>query len=183
MRIKVDQIPESGLDVAFSPQADHFAVLRQMAEQGQAGFAVAVDVTVHEQRIGQMIKADALLHTCAQLTCSRCLAVFSHPIEARFTLTFKPRPVPQTPEAAPRVEDPDAQADLFFFDGKEVDLTDGVQEQIVLALPMQPLCNPACKGLCPGCGGDLNTQACACPPAGSNSPFAALKTIAPKKNK
>jgi len=180
MRIKIDQIDESGSDLSLNAPAGRFPVLNQMADQGQAGFSLPVTLEVRLWRIGQLVKADAAAHTSVNLTCSRCLAEFTQPIASRFSLTFAPRPAGETAAAA---KDAGADADLFFHDGKEVDLTEGVQEQIVLAIPMQPLCNPACKGLCPGCGVDLNTQACTCPPAGSNSPFAALKTIAPKKIK
>lgn len=180
MRIKIDQITESGLDLVLSQPADHFPVLTQMAEQGQAGFALPVTVEVRLWRIGQLVKADAAAHTSVTLTCSRCLAEFTQPVAARFSLTFAPRPAGETASAA---KDAGADADLFHHDGKEVDLTEGVQEQIVLALPMQPLCDPACKGLCPGCGVDLNTQACTCPPSASAGPFAALKNIGLKKTK
>ena len=44
----------------------------------------------------------------------------------------------------------------------EIDLTEAVQEQILLSLPLRPLCREDCKGLCPGCGEDLNKGACGC---------------------
>jgi len=178
MRIKIDHIPEAGLDLAFSRQADHFPVIRQMAGDGQAGFPRPVDVQVHVRRIGRIIEAEAQMHTVVELVCSRCLAAFSRTIEARFFLTYAPRPETGSPAA-----DGDGQADLLSFQGKEVDLTEGVQEQLVLALPIQPLCDPACKGLCPGCGADRNHQPCTCPPVGSSSPFAALENIELKKTK
>jgi uncharacterized protein len=44
----------------------------------------------------------------------------------------------------------------------EVDLSDDIREEILLAYPMNPLCDDACKGLCPKCGKDLNKEKCSC---------------------
>jgi uncharacterized protein len=46
--------------------------------------------------------------------------------------------------------------------GPEIDLTQAVVDQVVLALPLQPRCRDACKGLCPCCGYDLNLGQCGC---------------------
>jgi uncharacterized protein len=35
-------------------------------------------------------------------------------------------------------------------------------EQVYLEIPMKPLCSPECRGLCPRCGANLNTETCAC---------------------
>ena len=42
------------------------------------------------------------------------------------------------------------------------DLTANLREDILLALPQKPLCQPGCRGLCPNCGEDLNEATCAC---------------------
>lgn len=35
-------------------------------------------------------------------------------------------------------------------------------EELSLALPIKPLCKPDCKGLCPTCGCNKNTETCSC---------------------
>jgi uncharacterized protein len=37
-----------------------------------------------------------------------------------------------------------------------------VEEQLLLELPMKPLCRPDCLGLCPRCGTDRNSDPCDC---------------------
>jgi len=37
-----------------------------------------------------------------------------------------------------------------------------VSEQIQLAIPGRLLCRPDCRGLCPQCGADRNTEPCRC---------------------
>jgi len=44
----------------------------------------------------------------------------------------------------------------------EVDLTDSVREELLLATPSYFYCSPDCKGICPVCGTNLNHGSCAC---------------------
>ena len=44
----------------------------------------------------------------------------------------------------------------------EVDLTDDVREELLLAVPSCFYCSPDCKGICPMCGANLNHAACSC---------------------
>jgi len=68
-------------------------------------------------------------------------------------------------------------AGLIGFRGEEIDLTEGIQEQLVLGLPMRPLCREDCKGLCAACGADLNVDECNCRQQHPASPFAALRHL------
>ncbi len=43
-----------------------------------------------------------------------------------------------------------------------VDITDDIREDILLAIPTRFKCSEECKGLCPGCGADLNEEPCRC---------------------
>ncbi len=43
-----------------------------------------------------------------------------------------------------------------------VDLTEDVREDILLSVPSRFKCSDDCKGLCPGCGADLNSERCSC---------------------
>ncbi|MFA7677302.1 MAG: DUF177 domain-containing protein, partial [Candidatus Omnitrophota bacterium] len=44
--------------------------------------------------------------------------------------------------------------------GKELDLDNDIREEILLNFPMKILCSENCKGLCPGCGVNLNEGEC-----------------------
>jgi uncharacterized protein len=37
-----------------------------------------------------------------------------------------------------------------------------VTEQLYLGLPLKPICSPDCRGLCPSCGANRNTDPCDC---------------------
>jgi len=63
------------------------------------------------------------------------------------------------------------------YQGKEIDLTPAVREQILLHIPPSPLCKEDCLGLCSRCGKDLNEGDCGCDRAVKDPRWAALKGI------
>ena len=46
--------------------------------------------------------------------------------------------------------------------GEDLDINSDLREEVILNLPMKVLCIPDCKGICPGCGVNLNTDQCKC---------------------
>lgn len=95
-----------------------------------------------------------------QLTCGRCLGLATITVDdPDLRLTYLPRA-----ETEPVEEEQLSLEDLdtYTFSGEEIDLEPLVREQLVLAIPMAPQCKDDCKGLCSGCGADLNLKACDC---------------------
>ncbi|MFH0858896.1 MAG: DUF177 domain-containing protein, partial [Candidatus Omnitrophota bacterium] len=43
-----------------------------------------------------------------------------------------------------------------------LDLDQDIRAEIILEYPFNPLCKADCKGLCPGCGKNLNQEKCSC---------------------
>jgi uncharacterized protein len=59
-----------------------------------------------------------------------------------------------------------------------IELAPLIEEQVLLALPTRPLCREDCRGLCDGCGVNLNNEECACNPvAASDSRMAIFRTL------
>ena len=71
------------------------------------------------------------------------------PVRERFTEPGAAYGDPEDDEAYPIVDD-------------ALDLAPMVRDAIVLELPLAPLCREDCRGLCPECGADRNTDACDC---------------------
>ena len=60
--------------------------------------------------------------------------------------------------------------------GGELEVGEDVRAELLLGLPMNPVCRPDCKGLCPVCGVNLNKQTCTCQEGNVvTGPFSALK--------
>ena len=116
--------------------------------------------------------------------CGRCLQRYRHALSEGFRLVLEPagERQPSDPEGAKAlVRDGLCLGDdleLGWYRGTEVRLDTFFTELISLALPLQPLCDEECKGLCPRCGVDRNREDCGCeeelkPP----SPFAVLAAL------
>ena len=54
------------------------------------------------------------------------------------------------------------QIEEYTYFGNCVDITKIIKDNILLSLPNQYLCKEDCKGICPQCFANLNTQNCAC---------------------
>lgn len=65
---------------------------------------------------------------------------------------------------------------LVLPDGK-LDLQEMVYSDLVLSLPSKYLCDEDCKGLCPVCGNDRNTNICACQTEEGDSRLRILKGL------
>jgi uncharacterized protein len=114
-------------------------------------FVEFVRGTVEFTRTNRGVLAEGELHSQVQLECARCLEIFSQPIdfylEAQFgSSSTKP------------------QRELTYLIGVKgiLDLSEALREQILLNLPMRPLCKSNCRGLCVECGKNLNEGPCDC---------------------
>jgi uncharacterized protein len=92
--------------------------------------------------------------------------------------TFELRYVPQAQnvgEGEREVADDDL-ATAYYRDGV-LDLAELLREQFQLALPMKPLHDDACRGLCPECGANLNRTECGHQPKWEDPRLAPLKGL------
>jgi len=90
-------------------------------------------------RLGGQIKVSLLCLVRRKIVCSRCLEEAEQEVEQSF--------------------------DLYYSQDKirdSLDIDPDIREQILLAFPMKVLCDPECKGICPGCGVNLNRENCRC---------------------
>ena len=51
-----------------------------------------------------------------------------------------------------------------YYEGDRLDLGEVIREQVLLGLPLKPLCREDCQGLCPRCGKNRNAGPCGCTP-------------------
>ena len=71
---------------------------------------------------------------------------------------------------------------------REVDITSDIREELLLTMPSRFLCSDECKGLCPGCGVNLNEKKCTCgrkkkkqAPPPEDSPWSVLDQLKPDR--
>jgi uncharacterized protein len=88
--------------------------------------------------------------------CSRCLEPATVPLDVPVIVSYVEGDEDEDDE-----ED-DADGDVRTFLGGEIDLAPELRDEILLALPISPLCRPDCAGICSVCGGNRNATPCDC---------------------
>ena len=111
-----------------------------------------------------------------RLQCFRCMEGFEEPVEGEFDLVaqVQGRTLP-----GDEIELDESDLDVVALEHPWLDTEVVVVEHIQLQLPMKPLCQSDCRGLCASCGGNLNRSDCSCD-AASDSPFSALAELKAK---
>ena len=128
----------------------------------------SIEVTV--SRFGRDIHVAGKGTGSLILRCSRCLEDYRQDIELELSAPFIPE------EDAGGGED----EDVYGYESDTIDLYPMVRDQVMMAMPIKPLCSEKCRGLCATCGADLNKGECGCPRKAVDSRLAVLEKL--KKN-
>ena len=182
-------------DVELPPGSIEFLdpKLKQAGPLKAAGMAELVSGSLGEIRV----KGDVKVRMQAE--CDRCLEPADFPVESGFELYYRPTVAEDylgasANHAARRGRDSEAamapravrveekaidagEAEMGFYEGDGLELNDVLREFVLLALPMQRLCDENCKGICPACGQNRNQNECRCQTAGADNRWAALKEL------
>jgi len=171
LQIPVNSIPETGRELHLELGPEWFARWRE-EDPGLEFASGEIAGTVRlEKHGGRDILVRGKLKGSLNLTCSRCLEAFTAPVAAAFDLLLVPGPETITAQGE---ELTTADLDLDYYAGEVVDLERLLREQIILMVPLKPLCAEDCRGLCPRCGANRNRESCGCPEIKAAGPLAGL---------
>lgn len=109
------------------------------------------------------------------LRCSRC--VEPYPFANTLSYAVRYRPLPAESDQPAEVELADEELDTEYYTERQIPVRRIAVDQIQLSLPMKPLCEEACQGLCPQCGANLNRDRCACNESVFDDRWTALKDL------
>lgn len=154
MEILVDDIPEEGKEIKLA------ASIEDLDSTGE-GIRLEEPLTLKAfiGRSGDKVLIKGSLQALLRLECSRCLEEFICHIDEPFTVTFLPAQE-RPKESELELESDDL--DVIFYTERTIDLSALIREQLLLAIPMNPVCTLSCRGLCPDCGKNLNEGRCYC---------------------
>lgn len=159
MKMTVDEILESPREIRFSESIEE---LNETYTQGKARdfrFPPVVDVDIVCYRSGRDLFFRGSFHGRFEGSCSRCLKDFFMPFHREFEFVLSPDSVgPAGSTEEVRRE----ELGLSYYSGDEINLAPLISEQVMLSLPTRALCAENCRGLCGGCGVDLNYEQCQC---------------------
>jgi uncharacterized protein len=175
MKIPVDQITQSPKEIIVSEKIEELNSFFAKAKYRDFHFPPVLDVNLVYYRSGQELFFQGSFDGRFEGCCSRCLANYSFDVQKSFDIVLVPDPArPERKVEELRRE----ELGLSYYSSDIIELTPLIEEQILLALPTRPLCHEDCRGLCGGCGVNLNVEECACDPAAlSDSHFAIFRTL------
>ncbi len=178
MKIEIHHIPSTGLNLAFEEQPDRFSSVKELMDTGECKFVAPVGIALRVNPFPDMIRVEGNFNTTIRHACVRCLDPFDRPLTSQFTLDYsKSIPDDVHRDDGHTVELTAQQIGMIHYQGDEIDFTDAIQEQIVMAVPYHPLCSDTCKGLCAQCGQNLNVGDCRCSGQDTGGPFDVLKNL------
>lgn len=158
--------PGSILRFNMMGQIDDLKVVASRVDSRQAIEVEGVLEAVHGG-----ILVTGIIHTSWIGECRRCLGTAGGDLDISVRELFE------------RMDNTQAEAeegDTYPYFGDVIDLREMVKDQILLELPLAPICNQDCKGLCPICGTDLNTEACDCSNSIKDPRWNVLDALIPK---
>ena len=121
--------------------------------------------SVHVGRTQQGLVVQGHFSGETTLECVRCLKKFSQPLTWEFT------------ELYAFTKDSASELGLILPESAQIDLAPLLREYALLEIPISPIHDPECKGLCIECGQDLNIKDCGHNQNNEDSPFSILKNL------
>jgi len=158
--INIQNLPEEGINLREELDRSWLANIPEYCcVNDQAYVKDNIKISGHLVKEGNNLRLRGKVELVIKTLCSRCGKDVDYNVDSRFDLVLMPRKdeaVKMERELTPE------DLDRLYYTGVEVDLTPYFHEQIALEIPMQFLCCPECKGVCPNCGANLNTESCRC---------------------
>jgi len=110
-------------------------------------------VTAVVDKIERDFRIKLNIKSQARFECDRCLKEFDSDIDIEQEQIYK-------------IGSTDQQTDQEIItlpvDAIEIDFSELLNEMVILNHPIKMLCKEQCKGICAGCGVDLNENKCQC---------------------
>jgi DUF177 domain-containing protein len=137
--------------------------------QADVHLAGPLHVHVEAQQAGSDVVVRGELQGEVAAVCRRCLKPLRVPVARQVSALYAPEAELTDPSADEVFPLPSGRAAL--------DVSELVRQELILAVPEFPVCDEACRGLCPRCGRDLNEGPCGCEARDSDPRWAPLRAM------
>lgn len=134
MKIAVEKINDKALEIKEDIPAHSWGM-----DSADITFKGNLHIDCIFVKVNKEIVVEASITIHRDIICSRCLSVTPQVVKQSFKRNYN--------------------IDNL---GSDLDIDDDIREEILLNFPMKVLCKPDCKGICPGCGVNLNFEECKC---------------------
>ena len=177
LKIQLDEITDTGLYLEGEMDPVDLPQLNTLGNDGLSRFPDPVAYKFSISRIADIVEIKGELESSVDLSCGRCLDKYRMPLTSRFALAYTRQLPDCVDEEGEEIELSAEELGLTLIEADEIDLSEPLQEQLLMALPIKPLCNKDCKGLCAHCGANLNNEKCSCEDPVFDTRFASLKNF------
>jgi uncharacterized protein len=141
IKISVRDITSQGLEIDQSIPKEGIGLSSE-----EADIKSLLSVKARLEKVNNFIVADTRVKAEFGYMCARCLEELYSLEERSYKFDF---------EVSPEIE--------------YIDLGEEIRQEIILANPPKVLCSKDCKGICPGCGANLNLETCKCQRSDQNA--------------
>ncbi len=135
MKINVRDLRPEGIQVVDKIDVE----VLELNKDSDCRFKGPLDVTAKIEKMSNMVMAATNLKGIYACPCGRCLEVVEEVWIKNFLFHI---PINEKTET--------------------IDLGEEIRQEVILNLPTRILCKENCKGICIGCGADLNRESCQC---------------------
>jgi len=161
-KVSVSELDAGGKEFRFPVRPSW---VRGILEGHEATTAGGPDgaLAVRASKSGHDVVVHGTLDARLIVPCARCLSPFELPIHADLSVLYVPgsRTGEMNEDGERELTLEDAEADTLPYDGESVVLDDLVRDELVLEVPMIPLCSEGCPGMSAGPGSDAVAPAAA----------------------
>lgn len=160
-------------DIAGTPGArGRYSVLEHLAPTEDFSCIGPVRGEITVENIGSLLITEGRMQVSVRLRCVRCLCEFERPIAVKFEEEYA------TAHTAPDVATMDREEpETAAISGFTMEVGELARQQVTLNVPMAPVCRPDCRGVCPGCGQNLNEGPCRCAPETTDDRWGKLQDL------
>ncbi len=163
-KVLLSDITEDGLDTEFNETLET-DVIRMLSP---------LKAKLRIDKVSSEILVNGNLSALVEMQCSRCLNNFSNKTDININVVYHPV---EELKGEDRHEIKDEELDTGFYRDEQFDISELLKEQLILSLPMKPLCSESCKGICFRCGKNLNIDSCECRQEEPDPRLAKLKKL------
>ncbi len=174
MKISIDEIPQTPKEIAFSESVEELNKIYSQSSTREFGFPASLEVELRYYRAAADLFFDGRIRGKLRGVCGRCAEEFDLALDQTFEFVLIPDPAKVERKAEELHRDDLA---MSYYSGDEIDMAPLIAEQVLLALPTQPLCAETCRGLCANCGANLNRESCSCISPQGDARMALFRTL------
>ena len=174
LKFNLVEIPEEGTEISEDLPVEWLTNIPEFSEEGGTHIQGPIHIEGKLRRDGDNLRVWGEVSADLVTMCTRCGIDIHYPLQGSFAITMAPGPEPELGE---EVELSPEEMIKVYYRGNEVDLNPVFREEVAIQVPIQPLCDPACKGLCMVCGSNLNEVECGCSREEGDPRLKALRNI------